>query len=148
MNKILISILGVCWLGLSSCSVGSSLDISMIQNSEWLYRNIEDCQEMYAFQDSTFEDNSCEIGDTNQGSFWIEKDTLSLLTPYPETVKIYIGGDSVEIHDEARNYRPTLVKMIYRSDTLFFAEVYHSYGKPTQRKFIGPGKGYLTRINK
>jgi hypothetical protein len=150
MKRVLVFVFVICGTGLLSCSRQSqSLSISVIRDSQWLFYNFGECQDIYSFQDSTFQKNSCEIGDIFEGSFWVEKDTLFLLIPYPEKVKAFIGGDSVEIYKQGgRTYRPTLEKFIYRSDTLFFSEVYHSYGKPTQRKLVDFEINHLIQMGK
>lgn len=141
------SVLSICFIILLvSCMENKTLNMCKIQNTKWLFFDFGDCQNIYSFEDSTFKYNNCEILESFHGSMWIEGDTVFLLIPEPKKKKIVVGGDSVEIYEERyHSARPTLKKLLYKNDTLFFYEVIDKYQKENHRKYTNFQTEYLTR---
>ncbi len=127
---------------------GTELDPKSIKSTKWLYQDFGDCKEIYSFSDSTFILNSCEVAENFHGDFWINNDTLFLLIPKPKKQKVIVSGDTVELDVQMLHYiRPTLEKMYYKNDTLFFIEIYKNYKEENQRKITNFKIGYLTRLD-
>jgi hypothetical protein len=146
MNRIYFFIFGII-LTISSCTNSKNLVLGKIQDSKWFFQEIADCQEVYSFKDSTFALNSCEVSETFKGNYWIEGDTLFLLIPKPKKQKIVVSGDTVELDVQMLHYvRPTLERMIYKDDTLFFLEIYNNYQEENQSKFTEFEINYMTRV--
>lgn len=145
MNRLSVFLIGFI-IFIVSCKDNETFNISKIQNTKWLFYDFGDCQNIYSFQDSTFKYNSCEIMESFKGSMWVEGDTVFLLIPEPKKKKIVVGGDSVEIYEE-RYYsaRPTLEKLFYENDTLFFYAVIDNYQEKNQSKHTDFRIKYLTR---
>lgn len=123
------------------------LENNMIINTKWLYQDFGECQEVYYFLDSTFQLNSCEVAETFHGNFWTDKDTLFLLIPKPQKQKVVVSGDTLELDVQMLHYiRPTLEKMFYNNDTLFFLEIYNNYQQKNQKKITSFEINYLTQV--
>jgi hypothetical protein len=134
-----------------SCSNNKNFRFSAekVKNSQWLVQKLGDCIEIYTFQDSTFEESSCEIPDSFRGIFWMVKDTLFLLIPKPEKMNILIDGDSLKINVQiGHSNRPTLEKMILKNDTLFFYEIINNYNQNNLNKITEFEINYMTRLEK
>ena len=129
----------------NSCQNHLSLD--KIKNSKWLYYDFGNCEDVYSFKDTTFITNSCEIMESFRGWYWINNDTIYMLIPKPFKMKILVSGDSVEVFSQKlHSYRPTLEKLLYKNDTLFFTAVYDNYLEENQSKHTDFEIKYLTRI--
>jgi len=127
MKKLIVLII---ILSIQSCIDSENLDISKIQNSEWLIRNLGECSEKYSFSDSIFTTNHCELTRILKGSYWHNKDTLFLYYPKlkKDTVTLVSGEKFIVEPFQMNNYlRPTLKKLQYKNDTLFYIEEINNY---------------------
>jgi len=144
-----VYILLLCIILLKQCtSFDEGLIPEELVNSHWLLYDFGDCQDLYHFEDSTFSFHSCELMETFTGNYWICKDTLFLLTPKPQKKEVLIGGDSVKVYERRlHSIRPTLEKMYFRNDTLYYVEIFNNYLQDNQKQRTDFELKYITLLN-